>query len=384
MQFTASFAALATLVASVLAVPVQRDDAPARLIVMLKDGADKNAVLGDVGLVTVADVDEWSIVNAFVVDNTEANKAALSAHADVLKVEEDGVASIWTTQTNAPWGLGRVSSSEIVTGSVSDLTFNFTYDETAAGTGVDVYVVDTGIRTTHVALEGRATWGTTFGGYANQDGNGHGTHCAGTIGSGPYGISKNVSLIAVKVLSDGGSGAWTDVISGINYVAEQAAITGKPSIISMSLGGSAIATVDAAVEAAVASGVHVVVAAGNSNADAANFSPARAPSAITVCATTIADARASYSNYGTIVDICAPGSNVISSYGTSDTATASLSGTSMATPHVAGLVAYLISLFGNDTPANIADLLKSYADVDALSGLPTGTPNLLAHIPALA
>ncbi|KAJ3525701.1 hypothetical protein NMY22_g10464 [Coprinellus aureogranulatus] len=250
----------------------------------------------------------------------------------------------------------------------------------AAGAGVDVYVVDTGILTTHKEFGGRARWGTSFVG-TSTDGNGHGTHCAGTIGSITYGVAKKVNLIAVQVLSAGGSGSTSGIISGLNWVASQAKASGRPSIVSMSLGGSASSSLDSAVASLTSAGIHVVVAAGNDGIDAQNTSPARAPSAITVGATQINDAKASYSNYGSIVDIFAPGTAIISTWiGSSNTATNSISGTSMATPHVAGVVAYLISKDGNASPAAIASKLQSLATKNALSGIPSGTVNYLLHI----
>ncbi|KAH8835576.1 serine protease [Flagelloscypha sp. PMI_526] len=385
MHFATSFATLALLVSVVFAAPaparkqVKRAEATltGRMIVTLKDGADRSAVMSDVGLVGAA-IDDWEVINAFVIENDDAIVDALLAHDDVLEIEEDGIVTILTTQTNAPWGLSRLSSTSKLSGSASSLTFSYTYQD-AGGSGVDVYVVDTGIRTTHTQFGGRAKWGTTFGGYANADGNGHGTHCSGTIGGSQYGVSKSVSLIAVKVLSDAGSGTTADVVSGINYVATQKASTGRPSVLSMSLGGSASTAIDNAVASTTAAGVHVVVAAGNSNTDAGSTSPARAPSAVTVGASTIADARASFSNYGSVVDIWAPGQDVISAYSTSDTATASLSGTSMATPHVAGLVAYLISVTGEKTPAAMTTYLQSLSLKSVLTGIPSGTVNYLAH-----
>ncbi|KAH8800524.1 serine protease [Flagelloscypha sp. PMI_526] len=385
MHFATSFTTLALLASAIFAAPapthkqVKRAEATltGRMIVTLKDGADRSAVMSDVGLVSAA-IDDWEVINAFVIENDEAIVDALLAHDDVLEIEEDGIATILVTQTNAPWGLARLSSTSPVTGSASSLTFSYTYQD-PAGSGSDVYVVDTGIRTTHSQFGGRAKWGTTFGGYANADGNGHGTHCAGTIAGSQFGVSKAVSVIAVKVLSDAGSGSFSDVISGINYVAAQKAATGRPTVLSMSLGGSASTAVDSAVASATAAGVHVVVAAGNSNTDAGSTSPARAPSAVTVGATTITDARASFSNYGSVVDIWAPGQDIISAYGTSDTATASLSGTSMATPHVAGLIAYLISVTGEKTPAAMTAYLQSLCLKNVVSGIPSGTINCIAH-----
>ncbi|KXN90044.1 Cuticle-degrading protease [Leucoagaricus sp. SymC.cos] len=307
---------------------------------------------------------------------------ALLASDEVESVEEDGIMHAFITQTDAPWGLQRISQrAKLSSTDTSALTYTYTYGSNP-GAGVDIYVVDTGIYTAHSQFGGRATWGATFGGYADTDGNGHGTHCAGTAAGSQYGVAKSANLVAVKVLSDAGSGAISDIISGLNYILSSANSSGRPSIVSMSLGGSASSSLDSAVASLTSAGVHVVVAAGNSNTDAGSTSPARAPSAITVGASTIADARASFSNYGSVVDVFAPGQNIISSWIGGTTATNNISGTSMATPHVAGLVAYLIDKNGNSSPAQISSLLKSLAVSDASDPDPrtaSGTANLLVQ-----
>jgi cerevisin len=256
-------------------------------------------------------------------------------------------------------------------------TFTYTYDD-AAGAGVDVYVVDTGIYTAHPEFGGRAKWGATYGGYPNADGNGHGTHCAGTIGSGRYGVAKKASMIAVKVLSDSGSGTVSDIVSGLDFVRTSARTSGRPSIVSMSLGGGASTALDQAVVSLTNAGVHVVVAAGNSNTNAQSTSPARVPSAVTVGASGITDARASFSNYGPIVDVFAPGLDVISTW--TGGGTNNISGTSMATPHVAGALALLISRDGNSTPAAWSDKLKAGSIKNTLTSIPSGTANNLLKL----
>jgi oryzin len=192
----------------------------------------------------------------------------------------------------------------------------------------------------------------------NTDGNGHGTHCAGTIGSSTYGVAKSVSLVAVKVLGSDGSGTNSGVISGIQWVAQNA---GAKSVLSMSLGGSYSSAVNSAVRSCVSNGVTVVVAAGNDNRDASNYSPASEATAITVAAIDINDNRASFSNYGSLIDVFAPGVNILSTWIGSSTATNTISGTSMACPHVAGLAAYLIGLEGLSTPAAVQNRMKALA-----------------------
>jgi len=280
------------------------------------------------------------------------------------------------TQTDAPWGLQRISQdAKLSNQNDAALTFTYNYDD-SAGSGTDVYVVDTGINTAHVEFEGRARWGATFGGYANADGNGHGTHCAGTIGSRRYGVAKKTNLIAVKILSDAGSGAVSDIVSGLNWVASSVKSSGRPSVVSMSLGGGASTPLDNAVASLTGAGIHVAVAAGNSGTDAGSTSPARAPSAVTVGATGISDAKPSWSNYGSVVDIWAPGLNVISTWMGSTTATNSISGTSMATPHIAGLIAYLAAKDGNISPAAMTTKLQSLSVKGVISGIPSGVNDL--------
>jgi oryzin len=234
-----------------------------------------------------------------------------------------------------------------------------------------------GIRTTHSNFGGRASLGINIAGGSSGDGNGHGTHVAGTIGSSTYGVAKRATLVAVKVLNDSGSGTTSGVISGVNWVATNGA--GKRAVANMSLGGSYSSTLNSAVQAAINAGVTFVVAAGNDNANAANYSPASAANAITVGSTTSTDARSSFSNYGSSVDIFAPGSSILSTYATSDSATATLSGTSMAAPHVAGLAAYLISLEGLTTPAAVRSRLIALGQNGLVTSPGTGSPNELAY-----
>ncbi|KAM6496366.1 serine protease [Amanita muscaria] len=351
-----------------------------KYIVTLKEGIDKTSLVSHVK--TTAHVtDEWSVINGFAAHLDTATLDFLRAHSDVASIAEDGMMSIdaTITQTNAPWGLQRISqAAPLGRTDTGSLTFTYPYDS-SAGTGVNIYIVDTGIYTAHSTFQGRAVWGATFGGYASADGNGHGTHVAGTSAGYDYGVAKAAHLIAVKVLSDSGSGFVSDIVSGLNWVQSQVAATGRPSIVSMSLGGGASTSLDSAVASLTNSGIHVVVAAGNSNTDASSTSPARAPSALTVGASDITDTRASFSNYGAPVKVFAPGVNVISSWIGSTTATNNISGTSMATPHVTGIVAYLIGLSGNLTPASMIAKVQSLAVKGILKNIPAGTVNYLAQ-----
>jgi len=305
------------------------------------------------------------------------------SHANVRYVEADQEVSInedSVTQANpAAWGIDRVDQTAL------PLSRSFTYFA-SAGEGVTAYVIDTGVYVDHDELRGRATFGVTFiTGEGNDDGNGHGTHVAGTIGGTTYGIAKKVTVVAVKVLSAGGSGSWAGVTSGINWVtADHIAKGRKASVANMSLGGGQTPTVDEAVEQSVAEGVVHAIAAGNYADNACYYSPARAPSAITVGATTITDARASFSNIGTCVDIFAPGNGILSSWIGSTSATNTISGTSMAAPHVAGVVALrqghvLADQTGEDiSPTGIDTWIKLVSTKGIVTDPGTGSPpNLL-------
>ncbi|KAF2454161.1 peptidase S8/S53 domain-containing protein [Lineolata rhizophorae] len=319
-------------------------------------------------------------------------------HPDVDYVERDSEVRTMegTTENNAPWGLARISHRH----SLSFGTFNkYLYSEDG-GDGVDVYIIDTGTNIEHVDFEGRASWGKTIP--ANDedvDGNGHGTHCSGTVAGKKYGVAKKAHIKAVKVLRSNGSGTMSDVVKGVEYAAEQhsqaveAAKKGKGrkgfkgSAANMSLGGGKSVTLDLAVNAAVDAGLHFAVAAGNDNADSCNYSPAAAEKAITVGATTLADERAYFSNYGPCNDIFAPGLNILSSWIGSKYAYKKISGTSMASPHIAGLVAYMLSLqpaqdssyaVADITPEKLKANLMNIATEGALTDVPSNTANILA------
>lgn len=257
-------------------------------------------------------------------------------------------------------------------------SYAYTYDS-SAGAGTCVYVVDTGIETSHPEFEGRATFLANFAGDGkNSDGNGHGTHCAGTVGSKSYGVSKKASLYAVKVLDASGSGSNSGVIAGINYVANDAKTRNCPNgaVGSMSLGGTKSTAVNSAAANAVSAGVFFAVAAGNEAADASGSSPASEATVYTVGATDSSDRVASFSNYGSIVDIHAPGVSILSTWIGGSTNT--ISGTSMATPHIAGLAAYILSLEGKKTPAALSSRLTALATQNKITGLKGSTKNLLA------
>ncbi|MEU4594076.1 S8 family peptidase [Micromonospora aurantiaca (nom. illeg.)] len=312
----------------------------------------------------------WSsALTGYSAKMTPAQARRLAADPAVAYVEQDRVMTTQGTQTGATWGLDRIDQRNL------PLNSTFTYPNTASN--VRAYIIDTGIRTTHSDFGGRATWGTNTVDTNNTDCNGHGTHVAGTVGGTKYGVAKSVRLVAVKVLNCSGSGTTAGVISGVNWVTSNAV---KPAVANMSLGGGASTTLDNAVANSINSGITYALAAGNSSANACNSSPARVASAITVGATTSTDARASYSNYGSCVDIFAPGSSITSAWRTSDTATNSISGTSMASPHVAGAAALVLSANTSYTPAQVASYLTSNATTGKVTSPGSGSPNRLLFV----
>jgi len=260
------------------------------------------------------------------------------------------------------------------------LNYTYIYDK-SAGHGADVYILDTGIQTDHPDFGGRARWGATFGGYPDCDGNGHGTHAAGTVASVHFGVSKATNVIAVKVLGDDGCGWWSDVISGVDWVAKTAASSGRPSVASMSLGSGGFEPGDAAVASLIAGGVSTAVAAGNAGSDASQFSPARVPSALTSAGMSSVSEGAQLSNYGAPVNVYAPSEDVWSTWIGSSSKVAS--GTSSATTHVAGFVAYLLGMDSSLSTKDIAKTIDCYSTKDALKlsriALDAGTPNKLLY-----
>jgi len=293
-------------------------------------------------------------------------------------------------EKQAPWGLARISHRK----ALSFGTFNQYLYAADAGEGVDVYVIDTGTNTEHVDFEGRAHWGKTIpANDEDADGNGHGTHCSGTVAGKKYGVAKKANVYAVKVLKSNGSGTMADVVKGVEWAANahvEKAKKGKKgfkgSAANMSLGGGKSPALDRAVDGAVTAGIHFAVAAGNDNADSCNYSPAASEKAITVGASALDDSRAYFSNFGPCNDIFAPGLNIMSTWIGSKYAVNTISGTSMASPHVAGLLAYYLSLQPSSdsayaveeiTPKKLKETIISIATEGALSDVPSNTKNVL-------
>ena len=312
-------------------------------------------------------------ISGYVALLSESQIARLSKDPRVASIEPNQIIEIEGDQASPPsWGLDRIDQRARPLNSL--YTYNF------GGAGVTAYVIDTGIRADHVEFSGRVVsgFGAIADGYGSTDCNGHGTHVAGTIGGSTTGVAKSTRLVPVRVLNCRGSGALSNVISGLNWVITDHA-AGTPAVANLSLGGGLSSAFNTAIANAVADGITVVVAAGNNNRLACSYSPASAPSAITVGATTSADARASYSNYGSCLDIFAPGSGITSAYHTSSTALRSLSGTSMAAPHVAGAAALLLEADPTMTPAAVATKLTTYATPDVVSSQGAGSINLFLY-----
>ncbi|MFE6039447.1 S8 family peptidase [Streptomyces sp. NPDC056452] len=340
-------------------------------IVVLKDGSTRAADLGVTPKHTFRNV-----LAGFSASLSEARAKALSADPRVAYVEQNSIVRLNETQANATWGLDRVDQR--------NLPLSTTYAHVTSASNVNAYIVDTGIRTSHNEFGGRASVGkdTVGDGRNGQDCQGHGTHVAGTVGGKTYGVAKGAKLIAVRVLDCEGSGTTAGVIAGIDWVTANAR---KPAVANMSLGGSASASLDDAVKKSIASGVSYSIAAGNGlpilglPANACNYSPARVPEAITVGATDRTDARASFSNYGTCLDLFAPGVDITSAWKDSDSATNTISGTSMATPHTAGVAALYLSAHPTATPAQVRNALVNNATSGKVQNPLTGSPNKLLH-----
>jgi subtilisin family serine protease len=313
-------------------------------------------------------------LNGGVIRMNEAKAKALANHPFISYIEQDSVIQLivpmgTTSQNPTPsWGLDRIDQYS--------LPLNSAYSYNNDGTGVNAYVIDTGIRISHSEFNGRATLGYDVikGNNKGGDCNGHGTHVAGTIGGINYGVAKNVNLIAVRVLNCKGSGTTSGIIAGIDWVTKNAS---RPAVANMSLGGGASTSLDTAVSNSVNAGISYVVAAGNSSQDACVSSPSSVPSAITVGATDQTDTRPSWSNFGKCLDLFAPGVSITSAWKDSNTAVNTISGTSMATPHVAGVVALKLQGTPDATPAQIAVELIDKSTKDVALNVGNNSPNRL-------
>jgi subtilisin family serine protease len=318
------------------------------------------------------------VFNGFSATMTARKARQVAADPDVAFVQPNVIHRISDTQNNPPsYGLDRIDQRN------RPVNAAYTYNTTASN--VRAYIIDTGVRTSHQDFGGRASSGfDAIDGGTADDCNGHGTHVAGTVGGGAYGVAKGVQLVGVRVLNCEGSGTTAQVVAGIEWVTANAV---KPAVANMSLGGGADTALDNAVSASITSGVSYSIAAGNGflglfALDACTQSPARVPAAITVSATNSSDAKPSWANRGTCVDVFAPGISIPSTWNTNDTATNTISGTSMATPHVAGAAALYLATHPADTPAQVHAAIVGNATTGVVTSPGSGSPNRLLYTAA--
>lgn len=316
----------------------------------------------------VAAVFENHVLNGAALKMSEQDARELARRADVDFVEQDAVISAFDTQVNPPsWGLDRIDQA--------NLPLNQAYSSNSTGAGVTAYVIDTGIVISHSDFTGRASVGFDAFGGDGIDCNGHGTHVAGTIGGETYGVAKDVNLVAVRVLDCNGSGSTSGVINGISWVTNNAQ---KPAVANMSLGGAKSKALNTAVANSIKSDIAYAVAAGNNNTNACNASPASEPTALTVGATQSDDKRASYSNYGSCLDLFAPGTDITSTW--SDGLTKTISGTSMATPHVAGVAALYLQANPMATVSQVSSALINATVANKVTNAGLRSPNRLLQL----
>jgi subtilisin family serine protease len=337
-------------------------------IVVVKEGADPRSVAA------VAGVEPGYVytaaLNGFSASLNDGQLNALRHNKNVELIEQDQEATVTATQSGATWGLDRIDQVS------RPLSGTYTYTNTAST--VYAYIIDTGILPSHSNFGGRAAVSYDALGGNGVDCNGHGTHVAGTIGSTTYGVAKSVRLRGVRVLNCSGSGSFSGIIAGIDWVRLNRT---NPAVANLSLGGGYSASLNTAVTNLANSGVFVAVAAGNENQLACNVSPASAPAVTTVASSTSTDAKSSFSNYGSCVDLYAPGSSITSTWSNGGTNT--ISGTSMASPHVAGVAALYKGTYGNASQATIDSWIKTNSSANVITGNPSGTPNRLLNKRAL-
>ncbi len=310
-------------------------------------------------------------LKGFVVKNAgEKDIERLLWDDRVAFVEEDGMVFLNPTQSGATWGLDRIDQR--------NRPLNGTYIYNTTATNVRAYIIDSGVRASHNQFGGRVSGGASYinDGRGTNDCNGHGTHVAGTVAGSVHGVAKGARIVPVRVFGCTGGSSNSTIIAGIDWVRANHV---KPAVANMSLGGGASSATDTATNNLINAGVTVVVAAGNSNANACNYSPARVANAITVGSTTSTDARSSFSNFGTCVNIFAPGSSITSAWYTSNTATNSISGTSMASPHVAGVAALYLAGAPSASPATVRSYIYNRATTNVLTGIGTGSPNRMLY-----
>jgi len=346
---------------SVNGVPIENS-----YVIVLKDGADPTSVAAVAGI-QPRFVYVFAL-NGFSAELNQGQLTALQHNPNVDYIEPDQEFQADATVTAASWGLDRIDQRNL------PLSGTFTY--TATASAVYAYVIDTGIYTAHTQFGGRASNVYDAFGGSGQDCHGHGTHVAGTIGGSSYGIARAVRLRGVRVLNCSGSGSTSGIIAAVDWVRGHRS---NPAVANLSLGGGFSSSLNTAINNLANSGVFVAVAAGNSNANACNYSPSSASAAYTTAASTSSDAKASYSNYGSCVDGYAPGSSIKSAWIGSTSATATISGTSMASPHIAGVAALYKATFGNASSSTIVSWINTNSTSGKITGNPTGTANRLLY-----
>jgi subtilisin family serine protease len=386
-------ASLFTLLVVAIAAPAASDVIPGQYIVVFKDHVKDTAkavndymahlqsfagfdALPESTVLSRVDLPKFKAATIKMPESFAPISPESLLNDDIELIEPDRVVHALVNQNNAPWGLRRISYR-----SLPSSTAPYQYP-TSAGQGIDAYVIDTGVLTTHSDFGGRARFGADFTGEGPGDGNGHGTHCAGTVGATTYGVAKRVNVVGVRVLGSNGSGSNSGIIRGIEWAAQQASARNRAagkivSVANLSLGGPKSQVVDRAVQAATDAGLVMVVAAGNSAGDACNLSPAGAPSAITVAASDSSDRLATFSERGPCVDIIAPGVNILSTWRNGQTNT--ISGTSMAAPHVAGVVALALAERTFTSTAQVAQYITSISTPNLITGTLRGAPNRLLY-----
>lgn len=389
IRCTLALAVSLVLGSSVMASELRRVDnpIPGKYIVVLKEGAIRGPGASGIapGLATAVEHATVDLAARFDLNVERVYSSALPGFATAASpqsinrllndprvdyVEEDGMVFLNATQSNATWGLDRSDQR--------DLPLNGTYIYDWVGSAVRAYVIDSGILASHADFGGRVSGGATFinDGRGTSDCNGHGTHVAGSIGGATWGVAKGVNLIPVRVFACTGGSANSTIIAGIDWVRNNRIL---PAVANMSLGGGASSATDTATNNLINSGVTVVVAAGNSNVDACTTSPARVANAITVGSTTSTDARSSFSNWGTCVKIFAPGSSITSAWYTSNTATNIISGTSMASPHVAGAAVLVLAADNAATPATVRSRIYNKSTLNKVTNPGAGSANRLLY-----
>ncbi|MFD5743630.1 S8 family peptidase [Streptomyces massasporeus] len=382
--------AAAAAIGSGIALPAQATPSAGRIlqensanavensyIVALKESAGfrANSTKGEDLVAKYGATVDWTydaVLNGFAIRISASGARSLAEDPAVEFVEQDQTVHLEATQYNPPWGLDRIDQPRL------PRNLMYSYPDTA-GKSATVYVIDTGVRITHTEFAGRARHGYDFVDRDTNasDGNGHGTHVATTIAGKTYGVAKQSKIVSVRVLDNNGAGTLSGVIAGVDWVTVRRV---RPAVANMSLGAGVSTSLDTAVRNSIASGVTYAVAAGNSNADATTFSPARVGSALTVGASTLTDSRSSFSNYGPRLDMFAPGSLITAGWHTSDTATTTLSGTSMAAPHVAGAAAVYLTSHPSAGPATVHSALVNGATTGVLNNVGTGSPNRLLRL----